>query len=253
MYLLERLQIDYNPFSLHCGLKGNGMMAKWQVGLAVVGFFLLLIGLPIVWAGSGEGSDPEGPSLEETMAFIKDTWEACATMRSGLQRMAPKDGAPWQMDRTAKVDVVLRPPFGLQLTTRLNERMRLSGALDLQAPVEKVHEFNLSAMSPNVSLEREGDGTNLYGIRLRCTRAACITEWVATLSLPGKSIHDLKTGRLIVTNLEELVYEDRAPKDKPGERKGELSLPVCDAAAAESLSKALNHAISKAGGKKPLF
>lgn len=228
-------------------------MAKWRMKWGVVGFFLLLTGLPVVWAGSNESVDPEGPSLEETMAFIKDTWEACATMRSGLQRMAPKDGAPWQMDRTAKVDVVVRPPSGLQFTTRLNERMRFGGALDLQAPVEKIQEFNLNAMSPNVSSEREGEGTNLYGIRLRCTRAACVTEWVATLSMPGKPMHDLKIGRLVVTNLEELVYEDRAPKDKPGEKKGELSLPVCDAAAAESLSKALSHAIVKAGGKKPLF
>ncbi len=230
------------------------MMARWQVGWVVVGCFLLLIGLSTVWAGSSEGSGPEeGPSLEETMAFIKGTWEACATMRSGLQRMAPKDGAPWQMDRTAKVDVVVRPPSGLQLITRLNERMRVGGALDLQAPVEKVQEFDLSAMSPTVNPEREGEGTNLYGIRLRCTRAACVTEWVATLSMPGKPMQDLKTGRLVVTNLEELVYEDRAPRDKPGEKKGELSLPVCDAAAAESLSKALSHAIGKAGGKKPLF
>ena len=228
-------------------------MAKWRMKWGVVGFFLLLTGLPVVWAGSNESVDPEGPSLEETMAFIKDTWEACATMRSGLQRMAPKDGAPWQMDRTAKVDVEIRPPSSLQLITRLNERMRFGGALDLQSPVEKIQEFDLNAMSPNVSSEREGEGTNLYGIRLRCTRAACVTEWVATLSMPGKPMHDLKIGRLVVTNLEELVYEDRAPKDKPGEKKGELSLPVCDAAVAESLSKALNHAISKAGGKKPLF
>ncbi|MBS0153620.1 MAG: hypothetical protein JSS38_03440 [Nitrospira sp.] len=229
------------------------MMAKWRMKWGVVGFFLLLTGLPVVWAGSNESVDPEGPSLEETMAFIKDTWEACATMRSGLQRMAPKDGAPWQMDRTAKVDVEIRPPSSLQLITRLNERMRFGGALDLQSPVEKIQEFDLNAMSPNVSSEREGEGTNLYGIRLRCTRAACVTEWVATLSMPGKPVHDLKIGRLVVTNLEELVYEDRAPKDKPGEKKGELSLPVCDAAAAESLSKALSHAIVKAGGKKPLF
>ena len=250
---MERLQIDYNPFGPDCALKGNDMMAKWQVGWAVVGCLLLLIGLPVVWAGPDENSDAGGPSLEETLVFIKDAWDACATMRSGLQRMAPKDGAPWQMDRTAKVDVVVRPPSSLQFITRLNERMRLSGALDLQAPVEKVQEFDLRAMSPDVSLEREGEGTNLYGIRLRCTRAACVTEWVATLSMPGKPMHDLKTGRVVVTNLEELVYEDRAPKEKPGEKKGELSLPVCDAAAAESLSKALSHAIIKAGGKKPLF
>ena len=229
------------------------MMAKWRVGWGGVGLFLLLIGLPAVWAGPNENSDPEGPSLEETLAFIKDTWEACATMRSGLQRMAPKDGAPWQMDRTAKVEVAVRPPSGLQLMTRLNERMRLSGALDLQAPVEKIQEFDLNAMSPNVSPEREGEGTNLYGIRLRCTRAACVTEWVATLSMPGKPMQDLKTGRVVVTNLDELVYENRAPKDKAGEKKGEVSLPVCDAAAVESLSKALSYAIIKAGGKKPLF
>lgn len=228
-------------------------MAQWRVGWGGVGLFLLLTGLPPVWAGSNESADPEGPSLEATLAFVKDTWDACATMRSGLQRMAPKDGTPWQMDRTAKVEVVVRPPFGLQLITRLNERMRFGGAVDLQAPVEKIQEFDLSAMSPTVSPEREGEGTNLYGVRLRCTRAACVSEWVAALSMPGKPMHDLKTGRVVVTNLEELVYEDRAPKDKPGERKGEVSLPICDAAAVESLSKALSHAITKAGGKKPLF
>lgn len=229
------------------------MRAKQLVECVAACLVILMTGLPCVWAGPNESSDEEGPSLEETLAFIKDTWDACSTMRSGLQRMAPKDGAPWQMDRTAKVNVVLRPPSGLQLTTRLNERMRLSGALDLQTPIEKIQEFDLNAMSPNVNPEREGEGTNLYGIRLRCTRAACVTEWAAALSMPGKPMHDLKTGRLVVTNLEELVYEDRAPKDKPGERKGEISLPVCDAAAVESLSKALSHAIIKAGGKKPLF
>jgi hypothetical protein len=228
-------------------------MATWHVGAVVACLLILLTGPSDVGAGPNESSDAEGPSLEETLAFIKDTWEACATMRSGLQQMVPKDGAPWQMDRMAKVDVVVRPPSGLQLITRLNERMRLNGALDLQAPVEKVQEFDLNAMSPSVSPEREGEGTNLYGIRLRCTRAACVTEWVATLSMPGKSMHDLKMGRLVVTNLEELAYADRAPKDKPGEKKGEISLPVCDVAAVESLSKALSHAIVKAGGKKPLF
>lgn len=219
----------------------------------VAGLLTLVTSLPHGWTESSNTPSPDGPSLDETMAFIKETWDACATMRSGLQRMAPKDGAPWQMDRTAKVDVVVQPPSGLQLTTRLNERMRLSGALDLQAPVEKVQEFDLRALSPDVSPEREGEGTNLYGIRLRCTRAACVTEWVATLSMPGKAMHELKTGRLVVTNLEELVYEDRAPKDKPGQKKGEVSVPVCDTAAVESLSKALSHAIIKAGGKKPLF
>jgi hypothetical protein len=228
-------------------------MAKWFVVGMVAGLLILVTSLPSGWAGSSDTPSPDGPSLDETMAFIKDTWEACATMRSGLQRMVPKDGAPWQMDRTAKVDVVVRPPSSLQVTTRLNERMRFGGAVDLQAPVEKIQEFDLNTMSPNVSPEREGEGTNLYGIRLRCTRAACVTEWAATLSMPGKPMQDLKVGRLIVTNLEELVYENRAPKDKPGEKKGEISLPVCDTAAAESLSKALNHAIIKAGGKKPLF
>ena len=229
------------------------MMVKWLVPGLVAGLLTLVISLPKGRADSSNTPSADGPSLDETMGFIKDMWEACATMRSGLQRMAPKDGAPWQLDRTAKVDVVVRPPSGLQFITRLNERMRFGGALDLQAPVEKIQEFDLRAMSPDVSSEREGEGTNLYGVRLRCTRAACVTEWVATLLIPGKPIHELKTGRLIVANLEELVYEDRAPKDKPGEKKGELSLPVCDAAAAESLSKALSHAIIKAGGKKPLF
>jgi hypothetical protein len=229
------------------------MISKWKMG-AVAGVLLIpLAGLPNGWAGSNDTSGTEGPSLEETLAFIKDTWEACATMHSGLQRMAPKDGSPWQMDRMARVDVSVRPPSGLQIVTRLNERMRFSGAFDLQAPVERIQDFDLKAMSPNVSPEREGEGANLYAIRLRCTRAACVTEWVASLAMPGKPMHDLKTGKLTVTSLDELVYEDRAPKDKPGEKRGEVHIPVCDPAALESLSKALNHAIIKAGGKKPLF
>lgn len=229
------------------------MQSQWT-RWAVAGVLLIaLAGLPNAWAGSNDASGTDGPSLEETLAFIKDTWEACATMHSGLQRMTPKDGTPWQMDRTAKVDVAVLPPSTLQIVTRLNERLRFTGAFDLQAPVERIQEFNLNAMSPNVSPEREGESGNLYLVRLRCTRAACVTEWVATLAVPGKPMHDLKTGKLTVTSLDELVYEDRAPKDKPGEKKGEVHIPVCDPAALESLSKALNHAITKAGGKKPLF
>ncbi|MEK9142312.1 MAG: hypothetical protein AAB308_14755, partial [Nitrospirota bacterium] len=99
----------------------------------------------------------------------------------------------------------------------------------------------------------EGENANLYGVRLRCARGACVTEWLASLAISGKPMHELKTGKLVVTSLDELVYEDRAPKDKPGERKGEIYIPVCDMASLDSLSKAFRHAIMKAGGKKPLF
>jgi hypothetical protein len=71
--------------------------------------------------------------------------------------------------------------------------------------------------------------------------------------MQGKPVHELKTGKLVITDLEELVYEDRAPKDKPGEKKGEVYIPVCDIASLESLSRALHHAILKVGGRKPLF
>jgi hypothetical protein len=153
----------------------------------------------------------------------------------------------------AKVDVTIMPPSALKVVTRQNERRKLSGIFALQSPVEKIQEFDLNALSPNVSKEQEGEDANLYGIRLRCARGACVTEWLASLVMQGKPVHELKTGKLVITDLEELVYEDRAPKDKPGEKKGEVYIPVCDIASLESLSKALHHAILKVGGRKPLF
>lgn len=187
------------------------------------------------------------------MAFIKDTWEACATMRSGWERMVAKDGSIWDGDRMAKVDVVVTPPSSLRIITRLNERRKLSGIFEVQTPEERIQEFDLTTLSSDIGLERAGQNANLYGIRLRCARAACVTEWVASLALPGKSMHDLKTGKLIVTRLDDLVYEHHAPKDNLSENKGEAYIPVCDNVALESLSKAFQHAIIKAGGKKPLF
>lgn len=228
---------------------GGQMMTKWLAGVLVT--CILLTSLPGAWATSNDTISTDGPSLEETLAFIKDTWEACATMHSGLQLMIAKDGSHWHVDRMAKVDVVVMPPSALKIVTRLNERRKLSGIFALQSPTERIQEFDLNALSPNVSPEREGE--NVYGIRLRCARGACVTEWQTSLAIPGKSMHELKTGKLAITSLEELVYEDRAPKDKPAEKKGEAYIPVCDAATLESLSKALNHAIVKAGGKKPLF
>jgi hypothetical protein len=230
------------------------MMMKCQVGrLGVYIIFVLMTSLPSAWATSNDAPGTDGPSLEETVAFIKDTWEACGTMHSGLQRMIAKDGSLWHMDRMAKVDVVGTPPSALKIVTRLNEHRKLSGIFGLQSPVERIQEFDLNALSPNVSSEQEGENINLYGIRLRCARGACVTEWLASLAISGKPIHELKTGKLVVTSLEELVYEDRAPKDKPGERKGEIYIPVCDMASLDSLSRAFRHAIIKAGGKKPLF
>jgi hypothetical protein len=229
------------------------MMMECQVGRLVIYSFVLMTSLPSAWAISNDAPGTDGPSLEETVAFIKDTWEACGTMHSGLQRMIAKDGSLWHMDRMAKVDVVVMPPSALKIVTRLNEHRKLSGIFGLQSPVERIQEFDLNALSPNVSSEQEGENINLYGVRLRCARGACVTEWLASLTISGKPIHELKTGKLAVTSLEELVYEDRAPKDRPGEKKGEIYIPVCDTASLDSLSKAFRHAIIKAGGKKPLF
>ena len=204
------------------------MLTKWQAKKLVTCLVLLMTSLPSAWATSNDTSGTDGPSLEETSAFIKDTWDACATMHSGLQRMIAKDGSIWHMDRLAKVEVVVMPPSAFKIVTRLNERRKLSGIFGFQSPAERIQEFDLNALSPNVSSEQEGENSNLYGIRLRCTRGACVTEWLASLAIPGKPMHDLKTGKLVVTSLEELVYEDRPPKDKPGEKKGEAYIPVCD-------------------------
>ena len=229
-------------------------MTKWQAGRLVTCLIILMTSLPSAWAAtSDDAAGNNGPSLEETVAFIKDTWEACATMHSGLQPMIAKDGSLWHMDRIAKVDVVVMPPSALKIVIRLNELKKLRGIFALQSPAERIQEFDLNALSPDVSPEREGENINLYGIRLRCARGACVTEWLASLAILGKPMHELKTGKVVVTNLEELVYEDGAPKDKPGEKKGEVYIPVCDMASLESLSKAFHHAILKVGGKKPLF
>jgi hypothetical protein len=230
------------------------MMTKWQAGRLITCLIILMTSLPSAWAAtSDDAAGNEEPSLEETVAFIKDTWEACATMHSGLQPMIAKDGSLWHMDRIAKVDVVVMPPSALKIVIRLNELKKLRGIFALQSPAERIQEFDLNALSPDVSPEREGENINLYGIRLRCARGACVTEWLASLAILGKPMHELKTGKVVITNLEELVYEDGAPKDKPGEKKGEVHIPVCDMASLESLSKAFHHAILKVGGKKPLF
>jgi hypothetical protein len=227
------------------------MMAKWQAGVLLP--CILMTSLSSAGATSNDTPGNDGPSLEETLAFIKDTWDACATMHSGLQRMIAKDGSLWHMDRMAKVDVVVKPPSALKIITRLNELRKLSGIFALQLPTETIQEFDLNALSPKVSAEREGENINLYGIRLRCARGACVTEWLAPLAIPGKPMHELKTGKVAVTTLEELVYEDQPPKDKPEEKKGEVYIPVCDMASLDSLSKAFHYAIVKVGGKKPLF
>lgn len=228
-------------------------MRKWRARKLAVCICILVTTLPTARATSNDASGVDGPSQEETLAFIKGRWEVCATMHSGWQRMIAKDGSLWDVDRTAKVDVVVMPPSSLRVVTRLNERRKLSGIFEIQTPKERIQEFDLSALSPHVSRQREGEDTNLYEIGLRCARAACVTEWVASLAIPDKPIHDLRTGKLVVTSLDELVYEDQPPKNNPGEKKGEASIPVCDKMALESLANAFNHAISKAGGKKPLF
>jgi hypothetical protein len=232
---------------------GDKMMMKWQAGRLVTCLLIFLTSPPSAWATSNDIPGTDGASLEDTLAFIKDTWDACATMHSGLQPMIAKDGSLWHMDRIAKVDVVVMPPSALKIVIRLNELKKLRGIFALQSSTERIQEFDLNALSPNVIPEREGEDINLYGIRLRCARGACVTEWLASLAILGKPMHELKSGKVIVTNLEELVYEDGAPKDKPGEKKGEVYIPVCDMASLESLSKAFHHAILKVGGKKPLF
>lgn len=228
-------------------------MRMWHARLLASCIAISMTVLPVSQATSNDTSGVERPSQEETLAFIKGTWDVCATMHSGWQRMIAKDGSLWEVSRTAKVNVVIMPPSSLRIVTRFNERRKLSGIFEIQAPEERIHEFDVGALSPHVSRQREGEDTNLYELGLRCAHAACVTEWVASLAIPGKPIHDLKTGKLVVTNLDDLVYENQPPKNSPDEKKGEVSIPVCDRTALESLSKAFHHAIIKAGGKKPLF
>lgn len=229
-------------------------MGKWHAKRLAACICILVMTLPTAQAISDDTSVAvEAPSQEETLAFIKGTWDVCATMQSGWQRMLAKDGSLWQVNRTAKVNVAILPPSSLSIVTRLNERRKLSGVFEIQAPEERIHEFDLGALSPIVNRQRDGEDTNLYEIGLRCAHAACITEWVAPLVIPGKPLHDLKTGKLVVTNLDELVYADQPPTNSPAEKKGEISIPVCDRTSLESLSKAFQHAIIKSGGKKPLF
>lgn len=239
--------------TMRISFRSMELMRKWHAkGLAAC-ICIFVTTLPTAQATSNDTSVVDGPSQEETLAFIKGTWDVCATMNSGWQRMITKDGSLWQVDRTAKVNVVVMPPSSLRIVTRLNERRKLSGIFEIQAPEERIQEFDLSALTPHVSRQRDGEDTNLYEIGLRCAHAACMTEWVASLAIPGKPLHDLRTGKLAVTNLDELVYSDQPPKNSQEERKGEISIPVCDRPSLESLSKAFQHAIIKAGGKKPLF
>ncbi|MBK9305764.1 MAG: hypothetical protein IPM58_01415 [Nitrospira sp.] len=228
-------------------------MGKWNATRLAACIGLLVTTLPTTRAISNDASGVEGPSQEETLAFIKGTWDVCATMRSGWQRMIATDGSLWQVDRTAKVNVAVMAPSSLRIVTRLNERKKLSGIFEIQAPEERIQEFDVSALSPNISRQRDGEDTNLYEIGLRCAHTACITEWVAPLAIPGKPLQDLRTGKLAVTNLDELVDADQPSAKSPGEKKGEISIPVCDRASLESLSKAFQHAIIISGGKKPLF
>lgn len=127
------------------------MMAKHQAGSLVICILIFMVSLPVARATSNDTLSNDGPSLEETLAFIKDTWEACSTMHSGLQRMMAKDGSLWHMDRMAKVEVVILPPSALKVVTRLNELRKLSGIFALQSPTERIQEFDLNALSPNVN------------------------------------------------------------------------------------------------------
>jgi hypothetical protein len=53
----------------------------------------------------------------------------------------------------AKVDVAVTPPSSLKIITRLNERRKLSGIFEVQTPEERIQEFDLTALSSNISLE----------------------------------------------------------------------------------------------------
>ncbi len=228
-------------------------MWTWHARGLAAWICILVTTLPTARATSNDSSGIDGPSQEETLTFIKDTLGACATMHSGWERMVAKDGSIWEGDRMAKVHVVVTTPASLSIITRLNERRKLSGIFEVQIPEERIQEFDLTTLSSEVGLERDGQNDTLYGIRLRCARAACVTEWMAPLVMPGKPTHDLKTGKLVVTHLDDLVYEHHPPKDNPSQHKGDAYIPVCDRVALESLSKAFRHAIIKSGGKKPLF
>lgn len=214
----------------------------WVVFALVVSFHT-----PVSWAYSGDQPTSDGPSLEETVAFIRDSMVGCGKFSGKkVETWRGADGSPFQMTIIIETKVIgVSSPNATKVEVQSRSREKLvrgDFSSAVASSVISADVLPLESLSPDVSVEKSQ--FNLHSILLKCTQGACIQKIKTNLEDDHRVTQSFKP-------LEELLIPKHHSEEK--ESSNEAVFSLCSKAVADSLAKAFNHAITKAGGKKPLF
>jgi hypothetical protein len=204
-----------------------------------------------------------GPSADDTSRFIADYLLGCGEFSSkpfdlsnvpnSIKDSQGRAGTAKQEFKWQEVSIANGVLTATLMSRWLNDR----SSADFRIKYEGVNtkqtiRVPLSSLSPTTGVSVDQDG-GYASITLKCAMGACIDQEVLRMGAKGKSPGD-------TTSSEEAEYFSRMDelidvgnphrKDRPNG----WSFAVCGGEdQANRVAKALNHAITLAGGKKPLF
>ncbi|MGB4069946.1 MAG: hypothetical protein WBK08_18115 [Nitrospira sp.] len=246
-------------------------MKRWLIW-ATVGLIGLSVSVNISpsWSQSREKATEDGPSLEDTFAFIKDTFLGCGGFlaQETIGQYTDKNGNPITgpiHHESFAESILLQSPYHVRLEIRSRWRLSHMGegrkSKIAANPILYSFEFNLNELNPGSAVAAFDSNLKIWVVGFKCSRGACITIDFTHLDSAYKPF---KLEEALDINKELLLREIRVGwleslkglvKSKYQEqiKQNELAISVCNEDSAQSLAKAFTHAISKAGGKKPLF
>lgn len=236
------------------------LVHRVQVRLVVLCVSVVLLGgLPAL------AKDVEGPSAKETLKFIQETMLSCGEftltdqesklkiLEKLIKRVEVK--SPWMIEIEARYRII-RP-------YEINNVGGWSYGYDRGS--ENIDVMDLTNMSPEVIVDKNSQGLDF--LTVSCRQGACATTSKRKLKIfvdesYSSKIQESKKRCVQVnyyacgyTSAFDVPLKENPIEDSPPVNTDEQSFTwfMCNEQTTQSLAKAFRHAITLAGGKKPLF
>lgn len=244
------------------------MKGIWTLVVFMIAIFGFNPGL--VQGQSALESPNDRPSLEETLSFIRGTYLGCGYFRGSALPIKVREGDGRLTDGMKQFEIqVIGVSWGASFEVKIEYRKRYTYEDNQHKPYVVwtsdssyvVESFHLYDLSPDI-LETNIDG--LFHLAIKCHSGSCITQdenkllgddyhtQAARETHPGDLVAQSEAISALQATIE--LQELRIDLKSPKKRTLNQSLyPICSKEVAGSLAKAFSHAITKAGGKKPLF
>ena len=213
--------------------------------VAVMALAGMMVASPAWAEKKGKAADKSGPSMEETIEFVRNKLVGCNDFlsSSGFTTAEGHEGAI--VNRYSWADISLQNTE-LSAIQSVQKQDSLFNSRNgkiwnrVDEAYRAVVKISLADLSPVLTTHHEGGSTLVFSVKVNCTSGACI-QWTKNRLMDPDGKHGFTS---FIPSGEAITQP----------RVNSWNFEVCGGQEdADRIAKAMSHAISLAGGKKSLF